>query len=234
MFGASACAGSTAGPAATDAGANGASATSPSASASADSLGHELAAPPIDPKVSLPAYGFYGKWLSPPIRAPRFVLTDQHGRPFDFRKDTARADVTLLYFGYTNCPDLCPSELGLLATALRNVPPEIAERVKVVFVSVDPARDTVERLATYMPLFDEDFVGLTGDQAEIRRIQRAVGVTPATKIPLGGGEYSMRHDAEVLAFTKDGRAHLEYPFGTLLISWEHDLWKLVEEGWKEP
>jgi protein SCO1/2 len=196
-------------------------------------MGHELAEPPIDPSVSLPSYGYYGKHLHPGIEKPDFVLRDQHGEPFDFRKDTSKADVTLLYFGYTNCPDLCPSELGLLATALRNVPEAIADEVEVVFVSVDPARDTVDRLAEYMPLFDEDFVGLTGDPAEIRRIQRAVGVVPATRIPLGDGDYSMRHDAEVLAFTPD-RAHLEYPFGTLLISWEHDLWKLVEEGWENP
>jgi len=216
----------------------------PSAPASADpggastvptlSHGHEEAALPIDPAVSLPAYGFYAGRTDDPPREPDVTLTDQHGEPFSFREATRHDTVTLLYFGYTNCPALCPSELGLVASALRNVPDHIADQIRMVFVTVDPARDDVARMHGYVALFDPRFVGLTGDDATIRRMQRSVGLQPATKVPEGNGAYAMRHAAEVLAFTPDGRAHLSFPFGMTLVEWEHDLWKLVEKGWTEP
>ena len=198
------------------------------------SLGHEDAELPIDPTVSLPSYGFYALRTDDPPRKPDVTLTDERGKPFSFREATREDEVTLLYFGYTNCPDLCPSELALVANALRNVPEEIADQVRMVFVTVDPARDDVARMEEYVALFDPSFVGLTGDEATIRRMQRSVGITPATKVPEGNGNYAMRHAAEVLAFTPDGRAHLSFPFGMTLVEWEHDLWKLVEKGWTEP
>lgn len=198
------------------------------------SAGHEGAEAPIDPTISLPAYGYYALRTDDPPRKPDITLTDQRGAPFSFREATRGAGVTLLYFGYTNCPDLCPSELGLVASALRNVPDGLADRVRMVFVTVDPARDDVRRMKEYVAMFDPRFVGLTGDQATIRLMQRSVGLTPAVKVPEGNGQYAMRHAAEVLAFTPDGRAHLRFPFGMTLVEWEHDLWKLVEKGWTEP
>ncbi|MGZ5292764.1 MAG: SCO family protein [Actinomycetota bacterium] len=211
----------------------------PSAAGSAStsptySAGHEGAEVPIDPTVSLPSYGYYALRTDDPPNEPDVTLTDQRGKPFPFRDATRGDAVTLLYFGYTNCPDLCPSELGLVASALRNLPDEIADQVRMVFVTVDPARDDIERMKEYVALFDPGFVGLTGDDATIRRMQRSVGLTPATKVPEGNGTYAMRHAAEVLAFTRDGRAHLSFPFGMTLVEWEHDLWKLVEKGWTEP
>jgi protein SCO1 len=228
------CAEPSAGPAA---GSSSSPASSVAGSASASptySAGHEEAEPPIDPTVSLPSYGFYALRTDDPPSEPNVTLTDQRGEPFSFREATRGNAVTLLYFGYTNCPDLCPSELGLVASALRNVPDHIADQVQMVFVTVDPARDDVPRMQEYVALFDPRFVGLTGDDAAIRRMQRSVGLTPATKVPEGNGAYAMRHAAEVLAFTPDGRAHLSFPFGMTLVEWEHDLWKLVEKGWTEP
>jgi protein SCO1 len=224
-------------PSAAPAGAPPASVPSSASTASASptySLGHEEAKAPIDPTISLPSYGFYALRTEQPPGKPDVTLTDQRGKPFSFREATRGDGVTLLYFGYTNCPDLCPSELGLVASALRDVPDEIADQVRMVFVTVDPARDDVARMKGYVGLFDPRFVGLTGDQASIRRMQRSVGLPPATKVPEGNGNYSMRHAAEVLAFTPDGRAHLSFPFGMTLVEWEHDLWKLVEKGWTEP
>ncbi|HEX6844172.1 MAG TPA: SCO family protein [Actinomycetota bacterium] len=207
--------------------------SSPRASPTHGSTGHEGAEAPTDPSVSLPTYGYYATLQDPAIRAAPFTLTDQHGEPYRF--DPARDDaaITLLYFGYTNCPDLCPSELATVATALRNVPDAVADQVRMVFVSVDPARDGVARMAEYMPLFDPTFVGLTGDDAVIRRAQVSHGLEPAERV--GEGEdYAMRHAAEVLAFTDDGRVHLVFPFGMTVLQWEHDLWKLIQTGWREP
>jgi protein SCO1/2 len=84
--------------------------------------------------------------LSPPLPKPDFVFTDTSGEAFDFQQET-EGYVTLLYFGYTHCPDICPSHMADVAAVIdRN--PDWVEHVKVVFVSVDPARDTPERLRT--------------------------------------------------------------------------------------
>jgi protein SCO1 len=196
------------------------------------SIGHEGALPPVDPEVSLPAYGFYAIRLDRAVPKRDFTLTAQSGEPFSFARDTA-GKVTLLYFGYTHCPDLCPSELATVATALRGMPTEVAEQIRMVFVSVDPERDDVEQMRSYVHLFDEDFVGLTGAPKAIRGAQLLHGVEPAVRVPSGADGYAMRHSAEVLVFTPDSRAHLAFPFGMTALQMRHDLWRLVTQGWRD-
>jgi protein SCO1/2 len=208
-------------------------ASQPSPTPSEASAGHEEAEAPTDPTVSLPSYGYYASLRDPGIRAVPFSLTDQTGAPYRFDPAGDDAAITLLYFGYTNCPDLCPSELATVATALRDLPGRIADEVQMVFVSVDPARDDVARMAAYVPMFDPDFIGLTGDEQVIERAQTSHGIPAAERVGQGEG-YAMRHAAEVFAFTDDGRAHLAFPFGMTVLQWEHDLWKLVQSGWRQP
>jgi protein SCO1/2 len=208
------------------------SSVTPSVSPSG-SLGHEHAEAPLDPDIALPASGFYARVEPSPAALPAGVLTDQAGTPFDMADVTRGVDVALVYFGYTNCPDICPAELGTVASTLRGVPDRVADRVRMVFVTVDPARDDVERMGEYVALFDPRFVGLTGDGKAIERLMVEMGLEPANKLPTGGGEYAMSHPAEVLAFTSDRRAHLVFPFGMTVPQWTHDLWKLVDEGWRQ-
>lgn len=204
------------------------------ASPSPSSGAHEHAASPIetvDPPVGLE---YYARQAADPQVLPRAILTDQYGDPYDVRREAGDVDVTLIYFGYTSCPDICPTELATVAMALRGMPPYVAGRVRMVFVTVDPERDDAARMRPYLELFDPRFVGLTGDPSVIRQMLLDLGLEPAVKLPEGDGEYSMRHPAEVLAFTSDGRAHLIFPFGLSVPEWVHDLWKLVDEGWREP
>jgi protein SCO1/2 len=182
------------------------------------------------PTYPVPESG-YGLPLSEPKREPDVTLTDQDGRPFELGADTP-GRVMLLYFGYTHCPDICPGTLAAMAVALRGLPPEVREQVNVVFVTLDPARDTPEVLKTYMANFDDAFVGLTGPERRIAAVVAELGLPPATTYDLGGGEYGVGHPAQVLAFTSDGYAHVEYPFGIKVEMWQHDLPKLVEEGWE--
>src|SRR6476646_10725386 len=84
---------------------------------------------------------YRGGIVTPPLPKPRFVLTDTSGAPFDFWNRT-RGLVTLLFFGYSNCPDQCPMHMANLGVALKKLPPGIADTVKLVFVTTDPARDT--------------------------------------------------------------------------------------------
>ena len=118
---------------------------------------------------------FRGGIVTPPLPKPRFVLTDTSGAPFDFWNRT-RGSVTLLFFGYTNCPDQCPMHMANIGQALKRLPPGVADRVKLVFVTTDPARDTAVALRRWLDHFDRHFVGLTGSDAELAAVQKAAGV----------------------------------------------------------
>lgn len=176
---------------------------------------------------------YEGTVLPAPLPAGSFTLTDQRGEPFRFPRD-ADGRVTLLYFGYTHCADICPGTLAGIAVALRELSADVARQVDVVFVTVDPARDTVEVVREWVGLFSEDFVGLTGSPGEIEAALATYGFPPPETYDIGGGEYTVGHPAGVLAFTPDGLAHLEYPFGVTVEMWRRDLTRLVEDGWEEP
>jgi protein SCO1/2 len=171
-----------------------------------------------------------GVLVTPPLPKPTFTLTDTAGTPFDFRRQT-QGYVTLLLFGYSHCPQECPLHLAQLALALAQLPPEVAERVKVVFVTTDPARDTPAVLRRWLDRFDRRFIGLTGDEAAITAAQRAAGLPPARKAARATADYEVEHASVVLAYTTDDRAHLLYPSGVIAADWVHDLPLLVDEAW---
>lgn len=122
---------------------------------------------------------FAGIDLPEPYQRPSFTLTDTAGESYDFGAETGGRP-TLLFFGFTNCPDVCPATLADVAVALRMSEPEIAEQVQLVFVTTDPATDTPEVVGEYLDRFDADlptqFVGLTGEQDAIEQAQLAAGV----------------------------------------------------------
>jgi len=179
--------------------------------------------------------GYLGNLLTSPLPKPDFTLTDTSGEPFAFAAET-EGYVALLYFGYTHCPDVCPDHMANIAAVLRRAP-ALPDKVKVVFVTVDPARDTPERLRQWLDLFDPSFVGLTGSADAVDAAMRqTLGdlYFPITREDLGDGEYSVSHAAFVLAYTADNLAHIVYPFGVQQDAWEHDLLRLVNEKWTEP
>jgi protein SCO1/2 len=172
-----------------------------------------------------------GTPLEGPAPPPDFVLTDTAGEPFDFAHAT-RGFVTLLYFGYTSCPDVCPVHLANIAAALHRSPPDVRRGVKVVFVGVDPARDTPPRLREWLDHFDPGFVGLTGSPEDLEAAQRAAGVPPAFA-EATGDDYAVSHAGWVLLLTPDNRPRLRYPLGTRQKQWAHDLEVLVRQGWPD-
>lgn len=176
--------------------------------------------------------GYRGAVESQPKPKPDFTLTDTSGAPFDFLKET-EGYLTLLYFGYTNCPDVCPVHMANIAAVLDKLPPDVTDQIKVVFVTTDPDRDTPERLRDWLDRFDTSFIGLTGTQEQLQAAQVAAGVPPAVKEPLDNGGYGVSHAGYVIAYTKDDVDHIVYPFGVRQSDWAHDLPKLVNEGWTE-
>lgn len=173
---------------------------------------------------------YRGGLVTPPLPKPRFVLNDTSGAPFDFWNRTQGA-VTLLFFGYTNCPDQCPMHMANLGVALKKLPAGLADQVKLIFVTTDPARDTAPELRRWLDIFDKHFIGLTGTDGALDAVQRAAGVPLAKKSGPRDGNYAVAHANFVLAYTKDNLAHLIYPGGVSKDDWVHDLPLLIRESW---
>ena len=176
---------------------------------------------------------FRGGLVTPPLAKPQFTLIDTSGVPFDFRRET-QGYVTLLFFGYTHCPDECPLHMASIAMGLRQIPEVVRDRVKIVFVTTDPARDSPAVIRAWLDHFDPRFVGLTGDAATIDAAQRAARVPATSKILLANKNYQLAHASFVLAYTKDNMAHVIYPGGITARDWIHDLALLVSEDWPIP
>lgn len=173
---------------------------------------------------------YRGGLVTPPLPKPGFVLTDTAGVPFDFRQRT-EGYLTLLFFGYTFCPDQCPLHMANVGMALKKMPAGVSDQVKLVFVTTDPARDTPPVLRRWLDHFDHRFIGLTGTEAAIEAVQGAAGVPPAQKTAGQNGNYGVAHANFVLAYTKDNHAHVIYPGGVGKDDWAHDLPILIKETW---
>jgi protein SCO1/2 len=139
-----------------------------------------------------------GTWL--PVARPvgDFRLEDTQGHPFTRRELTGQPH--LVFFGFTHCPDVCPTTLAMLGEASR----AHALPGPVLFVTVDPERDTSERLSQYVHAFDPGFVGLTGDAATIGKLASQFGVV-ISKVPLAGGDYTMDHSAVLFLLSAQGQ-----------------------------
>lgn len=162
---------------------------------------------------------FAGREMPQPTPKPEFTLTDTSGAPYDFATET-EGQVTYLYFGYTHCPDICPVHLAQLAAVLDA--PGAPANATVVFVTVDPERDTPEVVRDYLDSFDAGFVGLTGTPEELEAAQIAAGVTPAIKEGTGE-DYTMGHAGQVIAYAPNGLNYTQYPFGTRQSEFAEDL-----------
>ncbi|NNL46765.1 MAG: SCO family protein, partial [Acidimicrobiia bacterium] len=138
---------------------------------------------------------FQGVEVPEPSPKPSFVLTDTAGDPYDFAAATD-GKLTLLYFGYTFCPDICPVHLAQITSVLDRNPP-LRENTEVVFVSVDPERDSPEVIREYLNGFSEDYVGLTGSAEELRTAEEALGVPTAIIGDTSDPDYLVGHTSQV-------------------------------------
>jgi protein SCO1/2 len=158
------------------------------------------------------SYTFQTGSLSPTREAPPLPLTDQQGQPFDLSALRGRA--VLLYFGYTACPDACPTTLSDWIEVKRLLGDK-ADRVAFVMVTVDPERDTPDRLGQYLAFFDPSFIGLTGDPETIQTAEREYGIYAARE-EFGDSAmgYLMNHTTSYLAVDPDGNLRLIIAHGT--------------------
>ncbi len=149
---------------------------------------------------------YQGFGLIPPQPRPAFTLTDTAGKVYSFGRATA-GKPTLLYFGYTHCPDICPTTMADIGQALRTLPAGVQRRAQVVFVTTDVKRDTGPVIAAWLAHFDTDlpnqFVGLTGTQSQIDIAQAAAHVQLAE-------DEGQQHSAQVLLYGSDDYARVQY------------------------
>ncbi|MEM7404243.1 MAG: SCO family protein [Pseudomonadota bacterium] len=135
---------------------------------------------------------------------PAFQLEDHNGERFDGRRLQGRW--TLLFFGYTFCPDVCPLTMSNIGITLEKLPDNVPEgALQVGFVTVDPKRDTRERLAQYVPFFNPDFIGITGEKIQIDTLVRALGGVYQFGEPDEHGNYIVDHSSRLLLIDPQGR-----------------------------
>jgi len=158
---------------------------------------------------------FYGQALVPAKEAFDFRLMDQNGKPF--RLSQLRGKAVLFSFGFTHCPNVCPTTLSDLAKVYRALPEQDRQKVQVLFVSVDPRRDQPAVMKNYVPYFDESFIGLTGTEPQIADAAKAYGAF--YEISHNEGEhqdnYSVNHSAFTYLITPNGKWKLIYNFDQL-------------------
>ncbi|MFF1796006.1 SCO family protein [Kitasatospora sp. NPDC058263] len=172
---------------------------------------------------------YQGTVLGKHFDKPDLQLTDTAGQPFDLRQKT-NGRSTLLFFGYTSCPDVCPTTMGDIGVAMTKLSPEERQKVDIVFVSTDPQRDTPQVLRTWLDSMGKDFIGLTGDLAKVKAAAKSLGILIEDPVVNADGTVTSTHGAQVLAFLpSDDKAHVLYLSGTGEKTYEHDL-PLLAQG----
>jgi protein SCO1/2 len=154
----------------------------------------------------------HGVVLQSPSRVSDFTLTSSTGDPISL--SDLRGKHVMLYFGYTFCPDVCPTTLADLRMMAQELGEEQMKEVQVVMISVDPERDSPERLAQYMSFFDPSFMGMTGPLDEIDAAATQFGVYYEHNKVDGASEYLVDHTSTVTLIDADGYVRMVFPYGT--------------------
>ena len=185
--------------------------------------GAVIRSPQADPN------GLRGAVLDRPYAMPRTSLTDTQGDEFNLVTSTTKP-VTLVFFGYTNCPDVCNTVLADIASALTKLDESTRSQVQVLFITTDPARDDGPAIRKYLDRFDPAFTGLTGALPAIKAVATAVGVPVEgmQKLPTGG--YEVGHGAQVIGFGKDDKAGVLWLSNVAIGDLAHDLGLLVDRN----
>ena len=172
-------------------------------------------------------YTFKNAVIEPPDAAFPFVLTDQNDEDFSFR--TLEGKVTLVFFGYTNCPDICPATLSDLQLVKQRLG-DRADKLAIVFITVDPERDSPERLKRFVGLYDTTVIALTGQPDALARVYQAYGAGAQRRETPGSAlGYAMDHTSTTTVIDKKGLRRLLIGFGSPLDDVVADVSALIAE-----
>jgi len=170
----------------------------------------------------------HGKVLDPPFTVSKEALEDTEGDPYSLATSTDKR-LTLVFFGYTNCPDICGTVMGNLASAMTRLDSKDRDQVDVVFVTTDPERDTPEVLRGYLDHYDKSFIGLTDDPSKINviaAVAKSVAVGMGDKLPTGGYDVDA-HTTQVTGIDSDDQAPIYWSQSTSSAQFAADIHTLL-------
>lgn len=156
-------------------------------------------------------YSYHGTVINPPKPAPNFTLTDVQGQTFQLSSQKGR--VVLLFFGYTNCPDECPTTLAIVKQAISSLGNK-ANQVEFVFITVDPDRDTATVLQSYLQKYDPTFIGLTGSSVGLQPVWSNYGVYVTKNAGSTSTSYTLTHSTNLYVINQQGYLSIVYSYGT--------------------
>lgn len=172
-------------------------------------------------------YRFHGSPYEPPQAAPAISGLNWDGANFDLSQ--LQGKPALLFFGYTNCPDVCPTTVADLAAALRGLAATDRDRIRVVMFSTDPVRDTPQRMRAFLDQFDASFTGVLGPAEDLIGAINAMGIDVQAPVTTAEGKVTVEHGAQVLAFAPPSEAAgLLWTSGTTVQEYRDDLSALLQ------
>jgi protein SCO1/2 len=177
----------------------------------------------LEPTLAADSAALRAGAFDPPRQAPELALQGSNGSELNLNR--YRGKVVVLGFGYTSCPDVCPVTLSVLAQARKRLGPQGGD-VQVVYVTVDPERDSAERLRKYLSAFDATFIGGTGSTERLAAVRKEYGIS-AEKKPVGNS-YAVAHSSYTYLIDRQGRIRALMPFGRTVDDYVHDLKLLLK------
>ena len=172
-------------------------------------------------------YQYQGSLIDPPSRAPEFELPSTQGGSFSLEDQRGKAVV--LFFGYTSCPDICPTTLSDFQTIQTRLGGQ-ADQVEFVFITVDPDRDNLTKLGDYVEIFDPGFIGLSGGEEQLQPVWEAYGIYAEQKDVGSAGGYLVDHTARIYVINPRGELNLTFPQGMAPEAMADDIAHLLAES----
>ncbi len=178
-------------------------------------------------KLFSPQYQFRGSLIEPPVKAPDFSLVSQNEK--DWRLSEQKNKTIVIFFGYTSCPDVCPLTLSKFKQ-LKELLGKDADEIEFVYITVDPERDSPEKMKRHLDAFDEEFVGLTGTTELMEPVWKDYGVYRLKVETESATGYLMDHSATTYVINSNGELRLTFPYGMDVEEMSADLSEVVKEG----
>ncbi|GAA3736001.1 SCO family protein [Salinactinospora qingdaonensis] len=170
---------------------------------------------------------YNGTEITGAFTLPDATFTTTEGEDYNLKQDSA-GTLTAVFFGFTNCPDICPTTMADISQAVEKLSAEQREHFQVIFVTADPQRDDTEVMRMWLDSFDSSFIGLTGELATIDAAAADLGVS-IERSEDRSGDYQVGHGSQVLLFSPEGRSQLMWRYGTEPAAMTEDLRMLLEQ-----
>ncbi len=175
-----------------------------------------------------PKAGFKATDVTGAEFARDFALTDHNGSPR--RLADFQGKIVVIFFGFTHCPDVCPTTLAEMAKVMKHIGPDSADRVQVLFVSVDPERDKPEILKNYVTAFHPSFIGLSGDVEALAKTSKEFKLVVIKNAETSPGNYSVDHSTQTFVYDAKNRLRLFVSHGQISEALAHDIAVLLKQG----